>query len=157
MAHAGVILGLAVDDVLVEDIGTTAKTFPDFAGVWAGLRSGDPVTTGRYSRPRPRALRAPAPPHPPPHQGPPDLRRRRRRAVVVTVDRGRFTLLVDGHRVMAMKSRPLGRKGVVVGDRVRVVGDTSGDDGSLARIVEVVRAHHRRCAARPTTTTRSSG
>ena len=57
---------------------------------------------------------------------------------VVTVDRGRFTLLVDGHRVMAMKSRPLGRKGVVVGDHVRVVGDTSGADGSLARIVEVV-------------------
>ena len=39
---------------------------------------------------------------------------------------------------MAMKARPLGRKGVVVGDRVRVVGDVSGDDGSLARIVEVV-------------------
>ena len=57
--------------------------------------------------------------------------------VVVTVDRGRFTLLVDGTTVMAMKARPLGRKGVVVGDRVRVVGDTSGDDGSLARIVEV--------------------
>jgi ribosome biogenesis GTPase len=57
--------------------------------------------------------------------------------VVVTVDRGRFTLLVDGVTVMAMKARPLGRKGVVVGDRVRVVGDTSGADGSLARIVEV--------------------
>ncbi len=57
---------------------------------------------------------------------------------VVTVDRGRFTLLLDGRRVMAMKSRPLGRKGVVVGDHVRVVGDTSGNDGSLARIVEVV-------------------
>ena len=57
--------------------------------------------------------------------------------VVVTVDRGRFTLLVDGSKVMAMKARPLGRKGVVVGDRVRVVGDTSGVDGSLARIVEV--------------------
>ncbi len=57
--------------------------------------------------------------------------------VVVTVDRGRFTLLVDGVKVMAMKARPLGRKGVVVGDRVRVVGDTSGADGSLARIVEV--------------------
>jgi ribosome biogenesis GTPase len=56
---------------------------------------------------------------------------------VVTVDRGRYTLLLDGHKVMAMKARPLGRKGVVVGDRVRVVGDTSGDDGSLARIVEV--------------------
>jgi ribosome biogenesis GTPase len=56
---------------------------------------------------------------------------------VVTVDRGRFTTLVDGHLVTAMKSRPLGRKGVVVGDEVRVVGDVSGDDGSLARIVEV--------------------
>lgn len=58
--------------------------------------------------------------------------------VVVTVDRGRFTLLIDGTKVMAMKSRPLGRKGVVVGDHVRVVGDVSGVDGSLARIVEVV-------------------
>ncbi|MDZ5620883.1 ribosome small subunit-dependent GTPase A [Nocardioides bizhenqiangii] len=56
---------------------------------------------------------------------------------VVTVDRGRFTLLVEGRTVMAMKARPLGRKGVVVGDRVRVVGDVSGADGSLARIVEV--------------------
>lgn len=79
-------------------------------------------------------------------------------AMVVTVDRGRFTCLLDrpdddtgggggntggydttGDRlVMAMKSRPLGRKGVVVGDRVRLVGDISGADGSLARIVEVV-------------------
>jgi len=57
--------------------------------------------------------------------------------VVVTVDRGRFTLLVGAVRVLAVKARPLGRKGVVVGDRVRVVGDTSGDEGALARIVEV--------------------
>jgi ribosome biogenesis GTPase len=57
--------------------------------------------------------------------------------VVITVDRGRFTLLIDNSVVTAMKSRPLGRKGVVVGDRVRVVGDVSGVDGSLARIVEV--------------------
>lgn len=61
--------------------------------------------------------------------------------VVITVDRGRFTLLVDpgdgAVTVMAMKARPLGRKGVVVGDRVRVVGDVTGEDGSLARIVEV--------------------
>jgi ribosome biogenesis GTPase / thiamine phosphate phosphatase len=60
---------------------------------------------------------------------------------VVTVDRGRYTLLVEdneGQRtVTAMKSRPLGRKGVVVGDRVKVVGDTTGDEGTLARIVEV--------------------
>jgi ribosome biogenesis GTPase len=57
--------------------------------------------------------------------------------VVVTVDRGRFTLLVDGRLVYAMKARPLGRRGVVVGDRVRVEGDVTGDEGSLARIVEV--------------------
>ena len=65
--------------------------------------------------------------------------------VVTTVDRGRYTLLVSaaedatdtGRVVTAMKARPLGRKGVVTGDRVRVVGDVSGADGSLARIVEV--------------------
>lgn len=56
---------------------------------------------------------------------------------VVTVDRGRFTLRVEERTVTAMKARPLGRKGVVVGDLVKVVGDTSGDEGSLARIVEV--------------------
>jgi ribosome biogenesis GTPase / thiamine phosphate phosphatase len=60
-------------------------------------------------------------------------------AMVVTVDRGRYTCLLDGQdvHVTAMKSRPLGRKAVVVGDRVRIVGDVSGDAGSLARIVEV--------------------
>ncbi len=34
MAHAGVILGLVVDAVEVEDIATTSKTFPDFAAAW---------------------------------------------------------------------------------------------------------------------------
>jgi ribosome biogenesis GTPase / thiamine phosphate phosphatase len=57
--------------------------------------------------------------------------------VVLTVDRGRFTLLVHDTTVLAVKARPLGRKGVVVGDRVRVVGDVSGNEGVLARIVEV--------------------
>jgi 3-phosphoshikimate 1-carboxyvinyltransferase len=37
MAHAAVIAGLGVDGVLVEDVATTAKTFPDFPGVWSGL------------------------------------------------------------------------------------------------------------------------
>jgi 3-phosphoshikimate 1-carboxyvinyltransferase len=37
MAHAGVIVGAAVDGVLVENIDTTSKTFPDFAGFWSGL------------------------------------------------------------------------------------------------------------------------
>lgn len=37
MAHAAVVVGSVVDDVLVEDVDTTAKTFPGFADVWAGL------------------------------------------------------------------------------------------------------------------------
>ena len=37
MAHAAVIVGSAVDGVLVENVATTAKTFPGFAEVWAGL------------------------------------------------------------------------------------------------------------------------
>jgi 5-enolpyruvylshikimate-3-phosphate synthase len=40
MAHAGVIVGAAVEDVLVEDIATTGKTFPDFAAFWSGLVPG---------------------------------------------------------------------------------------------------------------------
>jgi len=58
--------------------------------------------------------------------------------VVTTVDRGRLTLLIDGVVVWAVKARPLGRKGVVVGDRVRVTGDVSGTAGTLARIVDLV-------------------
>jgi ribosome biogenesis GTPase / thiamine phosphate phosphatase len=60
-----------------------------------------------------------------------------RDGLVLTVDRGRYGLLVDGAAVVAMTARQLGRKAVVVGDRVRVVGDVTGGDGSLARIVEV--------------------
>ncbi len=43
--------------------------------------------------------------------------------------------------VTAMKARELGRAGIVVGDRVRLVGDTSGAAGSLARIVRVEPRH----------------
>ncbi|MCW2833917.1 MAG: 3-phosphoshikimate 1-carboxyvinyltransferase [Nocardioides sp.] len=41
MAHAGVIIGSAVDGVLVEDIATTSKTFPDFAAAWLGVVGAD--------------------------------------------------------------------------------------------------------------------
>ncbi len=59
-------------------------------------------------------------------------------AQVITVDRGRYRCRVDDdQQVTAIKARTLGRKGVIVGDRVRLVGDTSGAEGSLARIVEV--------------------
>jgi 3-phosphoshikimate 1-carboxyvinyltransferase len=37
MAQAAAVIGSAVDGVLVEDVETTAKTFPGFAGVWSGL------------------------------------------------------------------------------------------------------------------------
>ena len=57
--------------------------------------------------------------------------------VVVTVDRGRCTCRVDGHEVTAMKARELGRRSVVVGDRVALVGDVSGTTDTLARIVRV--------------------
>ncbi|WP_049580568.1 ribosome small subunit-dependent GTPase A [Streptomyces sp. SBT349] len=56
---------------------------------------------------------------------------------VLTVDRGRVTCLVEDRTVTAMKARELGRKSVVVGDRVAVVGDLSGKKDTLARIVRV--------------------
>lgn len=43
MAHAAAIVGLAVPGVQVENIATTAKTFPDFAGFWSGLMPADSV------------------------------------------------------------------------------------------------------------------
>ena len=59
-------------------------------------------------------------------------------AFVTTVDRGRTTCVTDaGVLVTAMKARELGPKSVVVGDFVELVGDVSGSEGSLARIVSV--------------------
>ncbi len=64
---------------------------------------------------------------------------------VLAVDRGRYTVMLGGpdtpdadeHLVTAMKARELGRAGVVVGDRVALVGDVTGETGTLARIVRV--------------------
>jgi ribosome biogenesis GTPase len=69
-------------------------------------------------------------------------------AMVTTVDRGRFTtapLDRPSDRVFAVKARELGRKGVAVGDHVDLVGDSSGDADTLARIV---RRHSRRTVLR---------
>ncbi|SDS29083.1 ribosome biogenesis GTPase [Paraoerskovia marina] len=65
-----------------------------------------------------------------------------RTGFVTGVDRGRYTALVDEGTpdervVVAMRARELRRDRVVCGDRVDLVGDTSGDDGSLARIVRI--------------------
>ena len=59
-------------------------------------------------------------------------------AFVVAVDRGRYTCIIDGRSVLAMKARELGHGSVVVGDQVALAGDVSGATGSLARIVRVL-------------------
>ncbi|MDQ0844968.1 ribosome small subunit-dependent GTPase A [Streptomyces sp. V1I6] len=57
--------------------------------------------------------------------------------MVLTVDRGRLTCLVGDRIITAMKARELGRKAAVVGDRVGIVGNLSGDKDTLARIVRI--------------------
>ena len=57
--------------------------------------------------------------------------------MVTGVDRGRWSVLLDGRQITAMRARELTRTPIVVGDRVALVGDTSGHEGSLARIVRV--------------------
>jgi len=76
---------------------------------------------------------------------------------VTNVDRGRYGVLVDagprgigasddarvaspaagGRLITATKARELGKKAVVTGDHVSLVGDVTGEEGSLARIVKV--------------------
>jgi ribosome biogenesis GTPase len=63
-------------------------------------------------------------------------------ARVLGVDRGRYTVLVDEdlpdeHTVLASRARELRKTSIVTGDRARVVGDTSGDEGTLSRIVGI--------------------
>jgi ribosome biogenesis GTPase len=80
------------------------------------------VRPGRGTRPRTR--RRPA------HEDAPE-------GFVVSTERGRYGTLTEGRVVIAMKARELGHRSVVVGDRVVLAGDTSGDEGTLARIVRV--------------------
>ncbi len=85
------------------------------------------VRPGRSSRPRTRTR--------PQHADAVD-------GFVIAVDRGRYTCVLagagpDAPLVTAMRARELGRKSVVVGDRVGLVGDTSGAPGALARIVRI--------------------
>ncbi|MEV0428323.1 ribosome small subunit-dependent GTPase A [Micromonospora sp. NPDC050495] len=85
------------------------------------------VRPGKSSRPRTRTR--------PRHEDAVD-------GFVIAVDRGRYTCVRPGDgpavpAVTAMRARELGRKSVVVGDRVGLVGDTSGAPGALARIVRI--------------------
>lgn len=49
MATAGAILGLAVDDLEIEDIATTAKTLPEFPALWHDLVHPRPVSIDPFS------------------------------------------------------------------------------------------------------------
>ena len=65
--------------------------------------------------------------------------------MVTRIDRGHYRIRLDepgltedsSGNITAMKARELGRGKVVVGDRVAVVGDTSGRTGTLARMVRI--------------------
>ena len=59
--------------------------------------------------------------------------------MVVSKDRGRWGVVLDstGIQVTSMRARELGRTAIVVGDRVGIVGDTSGKKDTLARIVKL--------------------
>ena len=62
--------------------------------------------------------------------------------LVVTVDRGRYQTLVNEgtpteRTVIAKRARELSKTAIVTGDVVDLVGDVSGDEGSLARIVRI--------------------
>ncbi|MBI5161718.1 MAG: ribosome small subunit-dependent GTPase A [Micrococcales bacterium] len=61
---------------------------------------------------------------------------------VLAVDRGRYTVLVDEggpteREATATRAAELRRDAIVAGDRVDVVGDASGEEGTLARIVRI--------------------
>lgn len=69
---------------------------------------------------------------------------------IVAVDRGRYTALLDEdtsseRTVVAVRAKEMHRRRVVVGDRVGLVGDTSGATDTLARLV---RIHDRRTVLR---------
>lgn len=62
---------------------------------------------------------------------------------VLGVDRGRYSVLLgentaDERMITTTRARELRRMPIVTGDQARVVGDTSGDEGTLARIVGIV-------------------
>ena len=61
---------------------------------------------------------------------------------VFSVDRGRYGVWIDENtaderQLIATRARELGKNSVVTGDWVDLVGDTTGDEGSLARIVRI--------------------
>ena len=57
--------------------------------------------------------------------------------MVIQVDKGRYTIILDGKEIIGTLGKELRKEGVAVGDRVALAGDTSETVGALARIVRV--------------------
>jgi ribosome biogenesis GTPase len=61
--------------------------------------------------------------------------------MVIGVDRGRYRVHMDSDHsdgpVTATRAKELRQESIVVGDRVDVVGDVSGQDGALGRIIRI--------------------
>lgn len=62
---------------------------------------------------------------------------------VLGVDRGRYSVLLgegtaEERMITTTRARELRRMPIVTGDQARVVGDTSGNEGTLARIIGIV-------------------
>ena len=158
MAHAAAVLGLVVPGIGVEDVATTAKTHPDFVGAWTAMLRvthadyGELDDHSRFDRPRRRTR--PRTKDRPTYDD----------AVtgfVVTVDRGRYTIRVDGASrrtiVTAMKSRaarPQGRRRRRPGPagRRRQRGPWNAGPDRRGRASDAPC-----CGEPPTTPTRSSG
>ncbi|MFV0433884.1 MAG: ribosome small subunit-dependent GTPase A [Leucobacter sp.] len=112
---------------------------------WLNLDEGDDELDGPYGEYADHAVRA----RPNPKANRPRTKRRPEHAdavvgTVTAVDRGRYTCLIAAgadatdpaeREVTAARARELRRTPIVIGDRVQLVGDTSGDEGSLCRIV----------------------
>ena len=165
MAQAGALLGLVVPEIVLDDVACTDKTMPEFEQLWTTMitdsvaesaRRGDPAVTQvglhgdeheAFDRPGRRSSR-------PRTKDRPDYSDAEI-GMVITVDRGRYRVLISDREVTATKARQLGRTGVIV-------GDGSGSSGTPP----ATRAHspassrsrsaRRCCGVRPTTTTRTS-
>lgn len=70
--------------------------------------------------------------------------------MVLTVDRGRYGVLVGAVMVNAMRARELGRKAIAVGDRVSVIGDVTGKARGAESLARIVRLAERRTVLRRT-------
>ena len=148
MAMAAAVLGLVVPGVVVEDVGTMAKTLPEFTSLWGRMLAervsggapdgsiGDATTTSPTSGSGP-ADGAPA------HAARTGRRTRMPCPACVTgVDRGRYTTLVEEGGSSTGRHRHAGPRAGPQGDRRRRPRARSSvtpraADGALARIVRL--------------------